>query len=156
MTQGSLAVAHTGSVIAKQGSVADKLLWRGKASWAKATTLLNWQWCGSAEAAAAVTEGSVVVRARRVRTGLCRQWCGSVKQGTVEAQGSATVGSGSGWCRTWLWLRRRQGQRSSGHGRGWERKMKGVRSKNLLPSSYRTSRVAEGSFPSNFAIISML
>ena len=31
-TQGSLVMAHTGSVIAKQGSVVDELLWQGKAS----------------------------------------------------------------------------------------------------------------------------
>ena len=62
----------------------------------------------TAGAMAAVTEGSVVVRALLVRIGSCRRWCGSVRQGTVEAQGSATVGSGSGWCRRLLWLRLRQ------------------------------------------------
>ena len=34
--------------------------------------------------------------------------------------------------------------------------MKGVKSKNPHPSSYRTSMVAEGSFLSNFAIIANL
>ena len=51
---------------------------------------------------------------------------------------------------------RGSGQRSSGHGKGWERKMKGVKSKNLLPSSYRTSRVAEEPFSHNFAILANL
>ena len=51
---------------------------------------------------------------------------------------------------------RGSGQRSSGHGRGWERKMKGVKSKNPLPSSYRTSRVAEEPFSHNFAILANL
>ena len=46
---------------------------------------------GSAVATAAVDQGSVVVRARLVRTGSCRRWCGSVRQGTVEAQGSTTA-----------------------------------------------------------------
>ena len=46
--------------------------------------------------------------------------------------------------------------RGSGHGRGWERKMKGVKSKNPLPSSYRTSRVAEEPFSHNFAILANL
>ena len=51
---------------------------------------------------------------------------------------------------------RGSGQRSSGHGRGWERKMKGVKSKNPLPSSYRTSMVAEEPFSHNFAILANL
>ena len=45
---------------------------------------------------------------------------------------------------------RGSGQRSSGHIRGWERKTKGVKSQNPLPSSYRISRVAEEPFSSNF------
>ena len=32
MAQGSLAMAHTGSIIAKRGSVVDELLGQGKAS----------------------------------------------------------------------------------------------------------------------------
>ena len=48
-----------------------------------------------AGATAAVTEGSVVVRARLARTGSCRRWCGSVRKGTVEVQGSATVVAGA-------------------------------------------------------------
>ena len=51
---------------------------------------------------------------------------------------------------------RGSGQRSSGHGRGWDRQMKGVKSKNPLPSSYRTSRVAEEPFSYNFAILANL
>ena len=51
---------------------------------------------------------------------------------------------------------RGSGQRSSRHGRGWERKMKGVKRKNPLPSSYRTSRVAEEPFSHNFAILANL
>ena len=51
---------------------------------------------------------------------------------------------------------RGSGQRSSGHGRGWERKMKGVKSKKPLPSSYRTSRVAEEPFSQYFAILANL
>ena len=50
---------------------------------------------GSAGATAAVTQGSVVVRARLVRTGSCRRWCGSVRQGTVEVQGSDTAAAGA-------------------------------------------------------------
>ena len=34
--------------------------------------------------------------------------------------------------------------------------MKGVKSQNPLPSSYKSSKAAEGSFPSNFAIIANL
>ena len=48
------------------------------------------------------------------------------------------------------------GQRSSGHGRGWEKQMKGVKSKNPLPSSYRTSRVVEELFSYNFFILANL
>ena len=55
----------------------------------------QWQWSGgndgSAGATAAVTQGSVVVRALLVRTGSCLRWCGSVRQGTVDVQGSATA-----------------------------------------------------------------
>ena len=55
----------------------------------------QWQWSGgndgSTRATAAVTQGSVVVRALLVRTGSCRRWCGSVRQGTVDVQGSATA-----------------------------------------------------------------
>ena len=46
---------------------------------------------GSAGATAAVTQGSVVVRAWLVRTGSFRSWCGSVRQGIVEVQGSDTA-----------------------------------------------------------------
>ena len=38
----------------------------------------------------------------------------------------------------------------TGGGRGWEGKTKGVKSQNPLPSSYRTSRVAEEPSSSNF------
>ena len=51
---------------------------------------------------------------------------------------------------------RGSGQRSLGHGRGCERQMKGVKSKNPLPSSYRTSRVAEEPFSHNFSILANL
>ena len=47
-------------------------------------------------------------------------------------------------------------QRSSGHGRGWERKMKSVKRKNPLPSSYKTSRVVEEPFSHNFAFLAKL
>ena len=46
---------------------------------------------GSAGATAAVTQGSIMVRALLVRTGSCWRWCGSVRQGTVDVQGSATA-----------------------------------------------------------------
>ena len=55
----------------------------------------QWQWSSgndsSVGATAAVTQGSVVVRALLVLTGSCRWWCGSVRQGTVDVQGSATA-----------------------------------------------------------------
>ena len=50
---------------------------------------------GSTGATAAVTRGSVVVRARLVRTGSCRRWCGSVRHGIVEVQGSDTAAAGA-------------------------------------------------------------
>ena len=39
----------------------------------------------------AVAQRSVVVRARLMRTELCRRWCGSIRQGTATAAAGARM-----------------------------------------------------------------
>ena len=70
---------------------------------------------GSAEAMAAVTEGSVVVRAGLVQTGSCRRWCGSVRQGTEEAQGSPTAAAEAAKRKATAGM----AQEDTGEGRRW-------------------------------------
>ena len=78
---------------------------------------------GSAGAKAAVTQGSVVVRAAGAGSsdpGLGR---GCRTAGASSSGGS--VVQGTGWCQRWLWLRWRQGERSVGPRQGWLRKRLG-------------------------------
>ena len=72
---------------------------------------------------------------------MARQWLTAA----VDRRWQERLGCGSG--RDWGAGRGSNGGTGggSGHGRGWEGKTKGVTSQNPLPSSYRTSRVAEES-----------
>ena len=93
-----------------------------------------------------------MVRARLVRTESYRRWCGSVRQGTATAAKKArmrraTVEAGTEVQAGALTAALVVALVTTEAGRG---KAKGVKSQNPLPSSYRTTRVAEESSTSNF------